>query len=130
MRKSIIIAAALLLAGTANASEQSRLLTGKTLQKAVSGKTIYLQTPIGAEIPVRYRPNGTMVGRSSPRLASLGGEDVHTDRGRWWVRRAHLCQQWSNWSNGRAYCYQLRVNGRSVYWTRNDGKSGTARLSN
>jgi hypothetical protein len=130
MHKSIIIAAALLLAGTANAAEESRLLTGNTLKKAVSGKTIYLQTLIGAEIPVRYRPNGTMVGRSSQRLAKLAGEDVHADRGRWWIRRAQLCQQWSKWSNGRAYCYKLRVNGSSVYWTRNDGESGTARLGN
>jgi hypothetical protein len=128
MRKSLFVAAAVLFAGAAHASEQSRLLTGKQLHRAVSGKTIYIQTPVGAEVPIRYRPNGTMVGRSSAELAALAGEEVKSDRGRWWVRRAQLCQKWNRWSEGRPYCYKLRVSGSSVYWTRNDGRSGTARL--
>ena len=128
MRKSLIIAVMALVSGSAYASEDLYLLTGKKLHEAVSGKTIYVQTAIGAEIPIRYRPNGTMVGVSSTRLAALAGESVNTDRGRWWVSRAELCQQWSKWSSGRAYCYKLRVAGQSVQWTRNDGKSGTARL--
>ncbi len=130
MRKSIIIAATALLAGAAHASEQQQLLTGKQLHRAVSGKTIYIQTPVGLEIPIRYQPNGTMVGVSSAQLAALAGEEVKTDKGRWWVTRAQLCQQWSKWSNGRAYCYKLRVSGQQVHWTRNDGDSGTARLGN
>jgi hypothetical protein len=129
MRKSLILSVALLICGSAHASDQHQLLTGKKLHQAVSGKTIYLQTPIGAEIPISYRSNGVMLGSSSTRLAALAGENVHKDKGRWWVRRAQLCQQWSNWSDGRAYCYKLRVSGESVHWTRNDGKTGTARLS-
>ncbi len=130
MRNSIILGVSLLFIGTASASEQHELLTGKKLQNAVSGKTIYIQTPIGAEIPVRYKSNGTMLGVSSQKLAVLAGEEVNKDRGRWWVRRTQLCQKWNKWSDGRAYCYKLRVNGKSVYWTRNDGKSGSARLGN
>ncbi|WP_088343512.1 MULTISPECIES: hypothetical protein [Rhodomicrobium] len=118
-----------LLSGSAVASENAVLLTGKSLHDAVSGKTIYIQTPI-AEIPIRYRPDGTMVGVSSAQLAALAGEAVKTDTGRWWVRRAELCQQWSKWSNGRAYCYKLRVTGKHVAWSRNDGDTGTARLGN
>jgi hypothetical protein len=71
-----------------------------------------------------------MTGRSSASLAALAGEKVSKDRGRWWVRNSQLCQQWQNWSDGRSYCYKLSVNGESVYWTRSDGASGTARLSN
>ncbi len=130
MRKSMIIGVAMLMATGATASDSHQLLTGKQLQRAVSGKTIYIQTPIGAEIPIRYQPNGTMLGVSSARLAALAGEDVDNDKGRWWVQRAQLCQQWTQWSDGRAFCYKLRVNGESVYWTRNDGKTGTARLAN
>ncbi len=130
MRKSLIIAVMALVSSSAYASEDSYLLTGNKLHHAVSGKTIYVQTPLGYEIPIRYRPNGTMTGVSSTQLAALAGESVNTDKGRWWVHRAELCQQWSKWSNGRAYCYKLRVAGNSVQWTRNDGTSGTARLSN
>ena len=129
MRKTVMITAALLmLAGSAHASENPVLLTGKDLRNAVSGKTIYIQTPIGAEIPVRYRPNGTMNGSSSTQLAMLAGEKVKADTGRWWVRRAELCQQWSSWSNGRAHCYKLRAAGKKVVWSRSDGETGTARL--
>jgi hypothetical protein len=129
MRKSLLVAALMVLAGTAYASDRETLLVGKDLKNAVSGKTIYLQTPIGAEIPIKYRPNGTMVGVSGARLAALAGESVHTDTGRWWVRRAELCQKWSNWSSGRTYCYKLRpAGGSKVYWSRNDGDSGTARI--
>ena len=131
MRKTVLIAAAsLMLAGPACAAEEAILLTGKDLRKAVSGKTIFLQTAIGAEVPIRYQPNGTMKGSSSSSLAALAGEEVSADTGRWWVRRAELCQQWSKWSNGRAHCYKLRAAGTKVSWSRNDGESGTARLGN
>ncbi len=130
MLKSFVVASATLIASTALASEGHRVLSGKSLKQAVSGKTIHLHTPVGATVPIRYRPNGTMTGASSMSLAALAGEKVNRDRGRWWVRNSQLCQQWRNWSEGQAFCYTLRVNGNSVYWTRSDGKSGTARLSN
>ncbi len=130
MRKSLMIAAAMLFATAANASANSGDLTGKELRNALSGKTLYIQTPIGAEVPVRYRGNGTMQGRSSAQLAMLAGENVKADQGRWWIKSSQLCQKWNNWSNGRSYCYRFRINGNSVYWTRNDGESGSARLGN
>lgn len=129
MRKSVFLAALLLLSGSAVAIEKQVLLTGKTLEKAVSGKTIYIETPL-AEIPIRYQPNGTMTGSSTAALAALAGEKVKNDTGRWWVRRAELCQQWNSWSKGRALCYKLRVTGSKVAWSRSDGESGTARLAN
>jgi hypothetical protein len=127
MYKCVMVAALFALSSSAHAAD-SHLLTGKKLHQAVSGKTIYIQTPIGAEIPIRYAPNGVMTGSSSRHLAALAGEDVNTDKGRWWIRRAELCQKWNKWSNGRAHCYKLRTSGETVYWTRNDGESGTARL--
>jgi hypothetical protein len=130
MHKIVMMAAMLGVGscGPALASEKLDLLTGKRLQQAVSGKTVYIQTPLGSEIPIRYQPNGTMTGVSSAQLAALAGESVNTDRGRWWVRRAELCQQWSKWADGRLHCYKLRVSGATVHWSRNDGKNGTARL--
>jgi hypothetical protein len=124
-----MLAALVALSSSASASEDSHLLMGKKLQEAISGKTVYIQTPLGS-IPIRYKPNGVMTGVSSTHLAALAGEQVNADQGRWWVRRSELCQQWNKWSNGRAHCYKLRTSGETVYWTRNDGKSGTARLGN
>ena len=114
MRKIVLVAALLTLAGSAHASDEPVLLYGKELRAAVSGKTIYIQTPIGAEIPIRYLPNGTMTGASSVQLAALAGEQVSTDKGRWWVRRAELCQQWNKWSNGRPHCYSFMLPVRVV----------------
>jgi len=130
MRKTVFVAALLTLSSSAFAAPDSTLLTGPKLKEALSGKTIYLMTPIGAEIPIRYRPNGTMLGSSSATLAALGGEQVTADKGRWWVVREQLCQQWSNWSDGRSHCYKLRTAGSAVTWRRNDGTSGTARIGN
>lgn len=130
LRTLAMVAAATIIASTAAASDGHKVLSGNSLRKAISGRTIHLHTPIGSTIPIRYRANGTMTGRSSISLAALAGEKVNKDRGRWWVRNSQLCQKWRNWSNGRSYCYTLKVSGSSVYWTRSDGRSGTARLSN
>jgi hypothetical protein len=130
MRKTIIVAALTVLTAPAFATETPTLLSGNKLKEAVSGKTVYISTPIGAEIPVRYRPNGTILGSTSASLAALGGEKVSSDKGRWWVVREKLCQQWENWSDGRSHCYKLRTAGASVQWSRSDGKTGTARIGN
>jgi hypothetical protein len=128
MRKSVFLAALLAFGGSALASEEA-VLTGKQLREAISGKTLYLKTPIGAEIPIRYRPNGTIQGSVSPTLAALGGESVSSDTGRWWIVREQVCQQWKNWSDSRSHCYKFRTAGGSVQWRRNDGQTGTARLA-
>jgi hypothetical protein len=130
MRKSLLMTAMVLIAGAGSASADLSSLNAKDLRKAISGKTIHIQTPIGAEIPIRYRANGTMNGVLRTNLAVLAGESVNTDTGRWWVKDGQLCQKWNNWSKGRAYCYTLRSSGTQVHWSRSDGDSGTARLTN
>lgn len=107
----------------AQAAEQ---LKGDDLQKAVSGKTVYIYTPLG-EVPIRYAKNGIVRGQTE--LAVLDGESVTMDRGRWWVSESQLCLQWHNWMGGKAHCFTMhRVSPTVVRWRRDDGKSGTARL--
>jgi hypothetical protein len=130
MRKTVCLVALLALSGSALANENTTILAGNKLREAVSGKTVYLMTSIGAEIPIRYRANGTMHGASTASLAALAGESVSKDTGRWWIVREQLCQQWKNWSDQRSHCYKLRTAGSSVQWRRNDGKTGTARIGN
>ena len=128
MRNSIYLAAWLALSSSALAGEEATVLTGKKLREAISGKTLYLMTPIGAEIPIRYMPNGTIHGAISASLATLGGESVNSDTGRWWVVREQVCQQWKNWADSRSHCYKFRTAGGGVQWRRNDGQTGTARI--
>lgn len=129
MRKTVFVAALLALSGSALAEDDAAVLAGEKLRDAVSGKTVYLMTSIGAEIPIRYKPNGTIQGKVSPTLAALGGESVSKDTGRWWVVREQLCQQWNNWVDRRSHCYKFRTAGGSVQWRRNDGQTGTARIA-
>jgi hypothetical protein len=129
MLKKALVIASVALCGSAMAVEQGEVLAGDDLRKAVSGKTVYLMTPIGAEIPIRYRPNGSIHGTTSKSLAMLGGESVSSDTGRWWVVREQLCQQWKHWSDSRSYCYKFRIAGEAVRWQRNDGATGSARIA-
>lgn len=130
MRKTVLSLAFAVLGCQGALATESALLAGTELRGAVAGKTVYIQTPIGEEVAIRYSPNGTMTGGSSMHLAALAGESVKSDRGRWWVAKEQLCQKWSSWSEGRSLCYKLRVSGKRVQWSRNDGKTGTARLGN
>jgi hypothetical protein len=115
-------------AASADAGKQEGSLKGEELRKAVSGRTVYISTAIGIELPIRYSANGTMTSTSSANLAAMAGESVAKDSGSWWIAGDKLCQKWQNWLNGQTYCYEMRRSGRIVYWRRNDGHSGSARL--
>lgn len=115
-----------LVGGTGTAIAQEPIvLAGETLREAVAGKTVYLATLAG-ELPISYRPNGTMSARSGALAQFVGSE---SDSGTWWITRDRLCQKWSTWLDGRAFCYTLRRNGETVHWTRNDGRTGTATIA-
>ncbi len=108
----------------AYAGEQA--LTGDALQSAVSGRTVYIDTPMG-EVPIRYTKSGSVHGNTE--LALLDGESTAVDRGRWWVSDNKLCVRWQNWMNGATHCFTMhRVGTTHVRWRREDGKSGMARL--
>ena len=124
---SIVVAAGLVLPASAALAAQSTL-AGDELRKAISGKTVYLNVS-GFELPIRYAANGRMSGRMSTVAASFSRGDGASDSGKWWVADDQLCQQWSSWMDGKTYCYKLTRNGSTVQWVRNDGRSGTARIS-
>ncbi|MBI1384974.1 MAG: hypothetical protein GC150_08705 [Rhizobiales bacterium] len=102
-------------------------LDGAALKRALSGKTLRLSTPLGT-MPIRYRANGTMVGEATTVLVSYTGS--RKDRGSWWVSGDQLCQRWSKWEDGQAYCFSFRKEGNTVHWRRSDGRSGTAHIVN
>src|SRR3974377_2160657 len=99
MKRKLI--AFLLAAAPFSFAHAQKQLGGEDLQKAISGKTVYIYTPLG-EVPIRYSKNGSVSGRTE--LALLDGESVTVDRGRWWVSESKLCLQWHNWAGGQAHC--------------------------
>jgi hypothetical protein len=121
-----ILAAGLALLATTSLAEPAQL-AGDELRQAVSGKTVYLNIA-GFEPPISYAANGRMSGRMSTVAASFSRGDGAQDRGKWWVAGGQLCQQWTSWMDGKAYCYRLTRDGSTVRWVRNDGRSGTARI--
>jgi hypothetical protein len=121
-----VVAAGLALPATASVAEPAQL-AGDELRQAVSGKTVYLNIS-GFELPISYAANGRMSGKMSTVAASFSRGDGAQDRGKWWVANDQLCQQWTSWMDGKAYCYRLTRDGATVRWVRNDGRSGTARI--
>jgi hypothetical protein len=126
MRHATLVAAAMIVAaGTAAAGGHGpREMNGEALRKALTGRTIHLDTPLGG-LPISFRADGTMWG-SAGSLASYVGSE--RDRGRWWIAADQLCQRWNTWLGGQSYCFRLRQHGRTVHWTRNDGLSGVATI--
>ena len=108
----------------AHAGEEA--LSGTALQTAVSGRRVYIDTPMG-EVPIRYLKNGSVHGQTE--LALLDGESTAVDRGRWWIAQNKLCIRWQNWLSGATHCFTMhRVGPNFVRWHREDGKTGTARI--
>lgn len=99
----------------------------EAIKSLVTGKTFLLETPLGSSIPIAFRADGTMSGRAGATLSSMLG--ASSDSGKWWVDKARLCQKWRVWFDKENQCLKLRQAGSTIHWTRDDGKSGTARIS-
>jgi hypothetical protein len=74
----------------ASALAESTRLTGEALREAVSDRTVLIETQIGS-FPIRYKGDGTMAGRATLFIASLG---TQKDSGQWWIAGDRLCQRW------------------------------------
>jgi hypothetical protein len=126
MKVTAILAVAALSLPTVAVSADHPLLAGDDLRNAVSGKTLYLNIS-GFELPIHYGAGGRMSGKMGATAATLSGGNA-SDSGHWWIEKNLLCQRWSTWMEGKSYCYKFTINGKSVRWVRNDGRSGTARI--
>lgn len=121
----VAAAASVLLGLGSQVSAEPLMLAGDTLRSAVAGKTVYVSTPVGS-VPIVYRSNGTMTARSRI-LAGYSGPE--SDRGVWWVSNDRLCQRWQTWLDKEQHCYKMQKQGNTVYWSREDGRSGTATIA-
>lgn len=117
--------ASVAVAGTpALASAQ---LSEKEIRNTVAGKRIYLKVPLGGEFPLYYQANGKVSGSGD--AVGLGRFMQPKDQGRWWVRGNRLCQKWQAWYDGKQFCFTLsRGDGDTLFWRRDDGMTGRARI--
>lgn len=113
----------------APSAEARQELSGQDIKSKIAGKRIFLRVPLGGEFPLRYRKNGVVTGDGS--ALGLGKYMAPKEAGRWWVKNDQLCQQWDSWYKGQVACFQLFETGQNkLYWKRNDGRSGSARIAN
>jgi hypothetical protein len=111
----------------ASASGKGEPLAGSALKSFISGRRIYLATPLGGEIPLNYRANGVVDGSGD--AVGLGRYMTPKDSGRWWVAGNRLCQKWKEWYKGRTFCFTVdKLSENKIRWVRDDGKSGIARV--
>ncbi|PWW03829.1 hypothetical protein DFR52_101518 [Hoeflea marina] len=102
-------------------------LAGDALRALVTGKRVYLATPLGGEFPLNYRSSGEVTGDGS--ALGLGRLMAPRESGRWWVKGGRLCQQWPTWYDGKVTCFRISKTGeRSINWVRDDGAEGRARI--
>ena len=128
LRKAGAFAA--LIAGIAVAATPalaSAQLSEQEIRNTVAGKRIYLKVPLGGEFPLYYQTNGSVSGSGD--AVGLGRFMQPKDQGRWWVRGDRLCQKWQSWYDGKQFCFTLsRGDGNTLYWRRDDGVTGRARI--
>lgn len=123
MRRRVAIVA-LGLAAT-HASAETISLSGTVLSQLVGGRTVNIDTPVGTQLPINYRADGTLTGSAGSLAFYLGSA---RDTGRWWIKGDKVCQKWKHWFDGDITCLRIRHQGRRVYWQSDDGKSGTGTL--
>lgn len=125
MRRSIGIVIASLAAAEAFAADTIPV-SGTVLSRFVGGRTVLIDTPLGTQMPISYRPDGTLAGRAGQLSFYLGSD---SDTGRWWIKGDKVCQKWKRWFDGDITCLRIRHQGRRLFWQSDDGKSGTGMLT-
>ena len=126
LRRAVLFPS-VLLCTTLAALGEPRALVGEELVTLISGKTVLIDTPVGA-VPVVFNADGTLAGQSKEVARYVG---VEQDTGKWWVSgdRQRLCQKWRSWLDGKLHCYTLHQEGAVLHWSRSDGEKGLARIA-
>jgi hypothetical protein len=122
---TLVIASFLFVA--TGAAEADTLKAGE-IRREIAGHTVILTAPVGGEIPLIYRANGSVSANGS----ALGVSQLPQprDNGRWWVSGDRLCQRFTTWFGGAPMCFDLvRVEPRRLKWTGDGGQSGFARIA-
>jgi hypothetical protein len=102
-------------------------LAEDAIRRDIIGRTIYLATPLGGELPLNYHTSGMVDG--SGQAIGLGKFFKPNDEGKWWIDANRLCQKFHTWYDGAPMCFELETAGPGkVKWTRDNGETGVARI--
>ncbi len=102
-------------------------LSGPEIQAAIGGKQVMLRTFWGG-FPLRYATGGAVTGDGS--ALGLAKYFAPKETGKWWIAGNKLCQQFPTWYKGKQFCFTLaRTNTSTLKWVRDDGYSGTAKIT-
>jgi hypothetical protein len=110
-----------------SAADTGDRMSKREIMREIAGKRIYLKVPLGGEFPLFYGRDGTVDG--SGEALGLGRYMSPSDRGQWWVANDRLCQKWQEWYDGERQCFELtKAADGTLYWKRDDGLEGEARI--
>jgi hypothetical protein len=102
-------------------------LNGQGIKSAISGKRVVLSS-VGFEFPLFYNDNGRVTGDGS--AVGLSKFFAPKETGNWWIADNKLCQKFPTWYKGQTFCFTLQMTGaNNLSWQRNDGYSGSAKIS-
>lgn len=119
-----VICAVTMLLGFTPVDVNARMLSGDEIRSLITGRTIALNTPVGA-LPLKYDASGSVTGDLTG--LSVARLFAPSESGKWWIAGNSMCQQWPTWYDGRRFCFRIeQLEGRSIRWLRDDGEVGTA----
>ena len=122
-----LIAAIVAMPTLARAADEP--LAAADIRKDIIGRRIYLAAPFGGELPLHYSSSGTVDGSGA--AVGLGKWLKPDDSGKWWIAGDRLCQKFQTWYDGKPMCFELKRSGAGkVFWRRDDGETGIARIGN
>lgn len=102
-------------------------LSGDDIRATIGGKRVVLSS-VGFQFPLFYNNNGSVTGDGS--AVGLSKFFAPKETGSWWVAGNQLCQKFPTWYKGQTYCFTLQLAGpNNLSWQRNDGYSGSAKIS-
>jgi hypothetical protein len=111
----------------ATASSFAGDLNEQGILSAIGGKRVVLSS-VGLEFPLFYSNDGRVTGDGS--AVGLSKFFAPKETGNWWVADNQLCQKFPTWYKGKTYCFTLQMVGpNNLSWQRNDGYSGSAKIS-
>jgi hypothetical protein len=119
-----VLGLALLLVATGSPAGSSALI-GDEIKQTVAGAVFEVDTPLGTKLPINYAEDGRMSADAGALAYLLGSA---RDSGNWWISANKLCQKWRHWFDGAVHCLRLSREGTRIFWSRDDGESGTASL--
>ena len=94
-------------------SSSGKWLTGKELQRTMSGATVLYREVYGAPCTIKHHQNGKMSG-------ILGFANEDKDQGRWRVEGELFYRKWNRWVYGEETGYYVVIDGDKIKYFNSD----------